>query len=101
LNEWLDSTDSVEKLGDEHYRDRLIRLASPDARMIPPEVLGHLNVAARDQSREFFNNIHPKPPFSLSNGVFSGSPVGRRHNVFGLTGTSHASRPPRYLWTLV
>jgi hypothetical protein len=25
--------------------------------MIRPEVLGHSNVAARDQSREFFNNI--------------------------------------------
>jgi hypothetical protein len=40
--------------------------------MIPPEVLGHSNVAARDQSREFFNNIDPKLTFPAP--LFRGHP---------------------------
>jgi hypothetical protein len=36
--------------------------ASPirNATMIPAEALGCWNVAARDQSKEFFNAIHPQ-----------------------------------------
>jgi hypothetical protein len=33
--------------------------------MIPAEVLGRWNVAACDQSMEFFNSIHPKETFAF------------------------------------
>ena len=50
--------------------------------MIPPEVLGHSNVAARDQSREFFNNIDPLRTFALGSA----------------TGALHAPDANRALW---